>query len=183
MNRRPAPWTSLAAVAIDPTGSACSAMGVNDQASTSYRMERTSGGTPWARAWRIASRLVSDRTRFVKPTGRLASGAAITRVRSSANQRLVTVPSLSRRRSDESADAAISQTGLPSCRGSTDEVAPGLAGATVGPEGGGVAEVGGEAPGFEAPGLEALGAQVQAISRSSPRRARQVARVEVGVTD
>src|SRR5437660_11751917 len=122
-------------------------------------MERTSGGTPRARAWRIASRLVSDRTRFVQPTGRLASGAAITRVRSSANQRLVTVPSLSRRRSDERADAAMSQTGpLPSCRGSTDEDA---AGVTVGLEGRGVAEVGGAA--VDAPGLEALGAPVRAI--------------------
>src|SRR5438309_10983465 len=134
-------------------------------------MERTSGGTPRARDWRIASRLVSDRTRFVQPTGRLASDAAITRVWSSANQRLVTVPSLSRRRSDESADEAMSQTGpFPSCKGSTDEDALGLVGVTLGLEGGRVAEVGGEVvetPGFEAPGLEALGVQVQAISRTS----------------
>src|SRR5438105_13916655 len=146
-------------------------------------MERTSGRTPWARARRIASRLVSDRTRFVQPTGMLASGAAITRVRSSANQRFVTVPSLSRRRSDESADAAMSQTGFPSCKGSTDEDALGPVGVTAGLERGGVAEAGEEAPGFEAPGLGALGVHVHAISRTRPRRARQVPRVEVGVTD
>src|SRR5260370_41008186 len=136
-------------------------------------MERTSGGTPWARAWRIASRRVSDRTRLVQPTGRLASGAAITRVRTSANQRMVRVPSLSRRRSDESADAAMSQTGFPSCKGSTDEDAPGPVGVTAGLERGGVAEVGGaagEAPGFEPPGLGALGGHVHPTPRPTPRK-------------
>src|SRR5260370_37867757 len=115
-------------------------------------MERTAGGRPGARAWRIASRLVSDRTRLVQPTGRLAPGAAITRVRSLANQRLVTVPSLSRRRSDESADAAMSQTGLPSCRGSTDEDAPGPVVDAAGLTRGGAADDGGEAPGVAMPG-------------------------------
>src|SRR2546430_15175404 len=106
-------------------------------------MSRTSEGTPRARAWRIASRLVNDRTwGFVRPTGRLPPDAPITIVRSSANQRFVTVPSLSRRRSDESADVAMSQSvPFPSCKGSTDEDAPGVIGVTAVLEGGGVAEV------------------------------------------
>src|SRR2546423_3172647 len=122
-------------------------------------MPRTSEGRPRARACRIASRLVNDTTwRFFRPAGRLRSAGPMTIVCSSANQRAVTVPALSRRRSDESADMAMSQyVSFPMCKGSTDEDAVGLVGATVGLAYGDVADVGGEgveAPGLEAPGLE-----------------------------